>query len=85
VSNRTNEIMKVLTIMASIFIPLTLVAGVYGMNFDVMPELHQPWGYPAALALMVAMAGGMLWYFGRKGWLRNGDPAATLRDDGDDA
>ncbi|MCA9290130.1 MAG: magnesium/cobalt transporter CorA [Phycisphaerales bacterium] len=85
VSNRTNEIMKVLTIMASIFIPLTLVAGVYGMNFDVMPELHRPWGYPAALGLMLAMAGGMLWYFGRKGWLRNGDPAATLRDDGDDA
>ncbi len=69
VANRTNDVMKVLTIMASIFIPLTVVAGIYGMNFDHMPELHQRWGYPAALVTMVLIAGGMLLYFRKKGWL----------------
>ncbi len=47
VANRTNEVMKVLTIMASIFIPLTFMAGIYGMNFEHMPELHVRWAYPA--------------------------------------
>lgn len=69
VSNRMNEIMKVLTIMASLFIPLSFLAGVYGMNFDVMPELHYRWGYPALLVLMLAVTIGMLTYFRRKGWL----------------
>ena len=69
VSNRMNEVMKVLTIMASIFIPLSFLAGLYGMNFDVMPELHVPWGYPALLGVMAVLAGGMLWYFRRRGWL----------------
>jgi magnesium transporter len=74
VSNRTNQIMKVLTIMASIFIPLTFVAGVYGMNFDPgasrwnMPELGWRWGYPAVMALMAAIVGVQLWVFRRKGW-----------------
>ncbi len=75
VSNRLNEIMKVLTIFAAIFIPLTFIAGVYGMNFNTaaspfnMPELNWFLGYPFALFLMAATAGGMLAAFRRKGWL----------------
>ncbi len=68
ISQRTNEIMKVLTMMASLFIPLSFIAGVYGMNFDHMPELHQIYGYPLVLALMGSAAGAMLTYFWRKGW-----------------
>jgi len=66
---RTNEVMKVLTIMASIFIPLTFMAGVYGMNFEFMPELHLRWAYPALWVAMLAVAGGMVVYFRRKDWL----------------
>jgi magnesium transporter len=69
VSNRMNEVMKVLTIIATIFIPLTFVAGVYGMNFTHMPELDCPWAYPAVWLVMLAMAGGMVLYFRRKKWL----------------
>jgi magnesium transporter len=69
ISQRTNEIMKVLTIMASIFIPLTFMAGVYGMNFQHMPELARPWAYPVLLLSMLVVAGIMLSYFRRKGWL----------------
>ena len=65
---RTNEVMKVLTIMASIFIPLTFMAGVYGMNFEFMPELHVPWAYPVLWLLMLFVAGGMIWYFRKKEW-----------------
>jgi magnesium transporter len=68
VAHRQNEIMKVLTIMASIFIPLTFLAGVYGMNFEHMPELAIPWAYPAVLGVMLAAALGMAWFFKRKGW-----------------
>jgi magnesium transporter len=74
-SMRTNEIMRVLTVISAIFIPLTFIAGVYGMNFDPqaspwnMPELHFFYGYPMALILMTAVAGGMIWYFKRKKWL----------------
>lgn len=68
VGQRTNEVMKVLTIMASIFIPLTFMAGIYGMNFDVMPELHVPWAYPVLWLLMLTVAGIMLWYFRKKRW-----------------
>ena len=68
VSNRLNEIVKVLTILSSIFIPLTFIAGVYGMNFENMPELRQPWGYFAILALMAAVAGSLIFYFKRKKW-----------------
>jgi len=67
-SHRTNEVMQVLTVIASIFIPLTFIAGVYGMNFAVMPELGWRFGYPFALLLMAACAAGMLWYFKRKKW-----------------
>lgn len=66
---RMNEVMKVLTMIATVFIPMSFVAGLYGMNFDVMPELHQPWGYPAAVGVMVAVALGMMVFFRRKGWL----------------
>lgn len=69
VSQRTNEIVRVLTVISAIFIPLTFVAGVYGMNFDNMPELRAPGGYFACLGLMAAIAGFQMWFFKRKGWL----------------
>ena len=69
VSNRMNEVMKVLTIIATIFIPLTFIAGVYGMNFKYMPELKWIWGYPLVLGVMLAVAAVMLFYFRRKNWL----------------
>ncbi len=68
-STRMNEVMKVLTIIATIFIPLTFVAGLYGMNFEFMPELKWRWAYPSALALMLAIAVVMLVYFKKKRWL----------------
>jgi len=69
VSNRMNEVMKVLTIIATIFIPLTFIAGIYGMNFERMPELKWYYGYPAAMAVMLVIAVLMLVYFRRKRWL----------------
>lgn len=69
VSNRMNEVMKVLTIIATIFIPLSFIAGIYGMNFDFMPELEWKFGYFGALGLMLAVGVGMLFYFRRKRWL----------------
>jgi magnesium transporter len=69
ISNRLNEIMKFLTIVGTIFIPLTFIAGVYGMNFKFMPEIYEWWGYPSALLLMAATAGVMLWYIKKKKWL----------------
>ena len=68
VSNRMNEVMKVLTIIATIFMPLAFVAGLYGMNFTNMPELSWRFGYFGALGVMGAIALGMLYYFKRKGW-----------------
>lgn len=69
-SNRVNEILRVLTVISTIFIPLSFVAGVYGMNFDRMPELHWRYGYPLVLAIMALVGLCMLVYFWRKGWLR---------------
>jgi magnesium transporter len=69
VSNRMNEVMKVLTIIATIFIPLTLIAGIYGMNFKVMPELGWRWGYPIVWLVMLVIGALMLVYFRRKKWL----------------
>jgi magnesium transporter len=69
VSNRMNAVMKVLTIIATIFMPLTFLAGIYGMNFLHMPELGWRFGYPLVLLLMGIMAGGMLAFFKRKKWL----------------
>ena len=67
VANRTNDVMKVLTIMASIFIPLTFLAGIYGMNFENMPELHVWWSYPLVWVVMLILTAGMVFYFRRKG------------------
>jgi magnesium transporter len=67
-SNKLNEVIKVLTIISTIFIPLTFLAGLYGMNFRYMPELESSAGYPAVLVLMLLVVGVMLAYFRRKGW-----------------
>jgi magnesium transporter len=69
VSNRLNEIMKVLTIFSAIMLPLTFIAGVYGMNFDNMPELHSRYGYYGVWIIMVAVAVAMLLFFKRRGWI----------------
>ncbi|APH39917.1 magnesium and cobalt transport protein CorA [Methanohalophilus halophilus] len=69
VSNRMNEVMKLLTIIATIFIPLTFIAGIYGMNFDYMPELKWEWGYPAVMIFMTTISVIMLYYFKKKTWL----------------
>ena len=68
-SNRMNEVMKVLTIIATIFIPLSFIAGIYGMNFKFMPELEWKWSYPVLWAVLLAILGSMLLYFKRKKWL----------------
>lgn len=84
VGNRMNEIMKLLTVISSIFIPLTFVAGIYGMNFNTevsqlnMPELNWYWGYPLCLAGMGAIAAAMIYFFWRRGWFEN---FSTISDD----
>jgi magnesium transporter len=78
VSNRMNEVMRVLTVVATVFIPLTFLAGIWGMNFDPassslnMPETRWYLGYPMALGLMVLVGLAMVLYFRRKGWLGSG-------------
>ena len=69
VAQRTNDVMRVLTVFSAIVLPLSLIAGIYGMNFQHMPELEQAWGYPAVLIGMAALAGGLLLWFRRKGWI----------------
>jgi len=69
ISNRMNEVMKVLTIIATIFIPLSFLAGLYGMNFAFMPELQWKYGYFAVLGVMLATGIGMLAYFKRRRWM----------------
>ncbi|MFH0836246.1 MAG: magnesium/cobalt transporter CorA [Candidatus Micrarchaeota archaeon] len=69
VSNKMNEVMKVLTVIATIFIPLTFLAGVYGMNFKFMPELSHPLGYPVLWLFMITVGVTMLLYFKRRGWV----------------
>jgi magnesium transporter len=66
---RLGEIMKFLTLFTAILMPLTVITGVYGMNFDEMPEIHSRWGYPGTLALMAVVAGGVVWFFRRRGWI----------------
>ena len=68
-ANKMNEVMKVLTIMSSVFIPVTFIAGVYGMNFENMPELKSTWGYFITWTVMLTIILGMLYYFKRKKWL----------------
>ena len=77
VSHRTNEVMKMLTLMASIFIPLTFIAGIYGMNFEYMPELGEPQAYFYVLALMLLLAITMILYFWYRGWI--GPPRRARR------
>lgn len=69
VNNRMSQVMKVLTVIATVFMPLTFIAGIYGMNFEHMPELHKPWAYPLVLALMIFLGTGMIAFFRKKGWL----------------
>lgn len=69
INTRTNQVMKVLTIVTTIFVPLTFLVGIYGMNFDVMPELHWSYGYPALMALMLLIVVVMVFYFKKKKWL----------------
>ena len=69
ISNRMNEVMKVLTLIGTIFIPLTFLAGVYGMNFHYLPELEQPWAYPAFWIVCMLLTAGMLAFFRRRSWL----------------
>jgi len=86
-SHRMNEVMKVLTIIATIFIPLSFIAGVYGMNFDTqaspynMPELDWRYGYFATRGLMTTVALGLVYYFWRRGWLKDeGDVRKAIRE-----
>lgn len=69
ISNRMTAVMKVLTIIATIFMPLTFIAGIYGMNFRYMPELEWKYGYPLVLSVMAAIGLFMVWYFRKKRWL----------------
>lgn len=69
ISNKMNEVMKVLTIMATIFIPLTFIAGIYGMNFDNMPELHYKYSYHILIGVMILIFFLMIAYFRKKKWL----------------
>lgn len=68
-SHRNNEVMRVLTAFAAFFLPLTFIAGVYGMNFERMPELVHPWGYPAVLLVMAAVSLAIFLWFRRRGWI----------------
>jgi len=77
VSNRTNDIMKVLTIFSAIMLPLTFIAGLYGMNFDNLPELHYEYSYFIVLGVMVMVAIGMLIFFWRRGWIGNGPEGSS--------
>jgi magnesium transporter len=64
-----NEIMKTLTLMSTVMLPLTFIVGLYGMNFKHMPELDWVWGYPGAIGLMIAVATGILLWFRHRGWI----------------
>jgi magnesium transporter len=82
VSNRMSEVMKVLTIISTIFIPLTFIVGVYGMNFEHMPELSERWAYPALWVVMIGIAVAMWSFFRRRGWVGG---EAVLDDEEPDA
>jgi magnesium transporter len=73
IGNKTNDIMKTLAIVSAIILPLTLIAGIYGMNFENMPEIHSRYGYFATLAVMILITIILLIYFWRRGWLSRGD------------
>jgi magnesium transporter len=84
VSNRMNEVMQTLTIVSTIFIPISFIAGVYGMNFEYMPELRSPWGYFVSLGLMAVVAGALVGWFWRRGWIGRA-PRRSSREASDDA
>ena len=69
VSNKMNEVMKILTVFASIFIPLTFIAGIYGMNFEYMPELRWKWSYPLLWVVFITLPVVLVTYFKKKKWL----------------
>jgi magnesium transporter len=69
VSNRTNTVMKIIAVFSSIFMPLTFITGIFGMNFDFMPLIHKPWGFAISAISMLVIVGAMLWYFRRRRWL----------------
>lgn len=69
VNYRSGEVMKTLTVIATLFMPLSFIAGFYGMNFHYMPELSWQWGYPVAIACMLTVAAGLLWFFRKKEWI----------------
>lgn len=81
IANRTNDVMKLLAVFSAIMLPLTLIAGIYGMNFENMPELKTRHGYFAVLGLMLVIAAGLLVYFWRKGWIFEDN--STLKKDSD--
>jgi len=85
VANRTNDVMKILAVFSSIILPLTLISGIYGMNFDHMPELKTRYGYFMILGLMAVVAIGLMIYFYRKGWILQGaeENADAARESGD--
>jgi magnesium transporter len=68
-AQRNNDVVRILTLFSVFFMPLTFIVGVYGMNFRYMPELFQPWGYPAAWALLLTVSGVIYFWFRRKKWL----------------
>jgi len=78
-SHNTNEVMRVLTVISVCFMPLNLIAGIYGMNFALMPELRHPWGYPLVLLLMTGTASTILIWFWRRGWLRKAPRLPRVR------
>ena len=73
IGNRTNDVMKTLAVVSAIILPLSLIAGIYGMNFEFMPELRSPYGYFATLGFMLVLTGLLLLYFWRRGWIFSGD------------
>ncbi len=81
VGNKMNEVMKFLTVISTIFIPLTFVVGIYGMNFENMPELKTSWGYFACIGIMVGIAGFLVFYFHRQGWFQNLSAIQTNLDE----
>ena len=80
VANRNNDVMKTLTVLSSIILPLSLIAGIYGMNFENMPELKTPYGYFATLGLMAVVAIVLLIYFWRRGWIFQGEEKPTVTE-----
>lgn len=80
VSNKMNEVMKTLTVISTIFIPLTFIAGVYGMNFKYMPELEWVWGYPGVWLIMLAIAASLVYFFWQRGWFENFSTVKNKQD-----